>query len=66
MFTWKDAPDLMSRLVVAQNSIHAPIDIVSFAGFCNSRAELEAHVVRYEARAAADAAKVTQPRRRAA
>jgi hypothetical protein len=56
----------MSRLVAAQNSIHAPIDIVSFAGFCNSRAELEAHVVRYEARAAADAAKVTQRRRRAA
>ncbi len=59
MFTWKDAPDLMSRLVVAQNSIHAPIDIVSFAGFCNNRGELEA-------RAASDAAKVTQRSRRAA
>jgi hypothetical protein len=54
-FTWRDAPDLMARLTAAQNSISAPIDIMTFAGFCSSREELERHVVRYESRAAIDA-----------
>lgn len=49
MFTWKDAPDLMDRLTTAQNHLRTQIDIVTFAGFCDSREELEAHVVRYEA-----------------
>lgn len=47
-FTWQDAPDLMARLTNAQNRLRTPIDIVSFAAFCESRAELERHVVRYE------------------
>jgi hypothetical protein len=52
-FSWRDAPDLMHRLAAAQNKITAPIDIMTFAGFCNSREELERHVVRYETREAA-------------
>jgi exoribonuclease II len=47
-FSWKDAPDLMQRLIAAQNALVTPIDIVTFAGFCKNRDELEAHVVRYE------------------
>jgi hypothetical protein len=54
-FTWKQAPDLMDRLISAQHRIKAPIDIVTFAGFCNSRSELEHHVVRYEDQAVKDA-----------
>lgn len=45
-------PDLMERLIAAQNRLACnggQIDIVSFAGFCDDRAELEAHVLRYEA-----------------
>ena len=49
MFTWKDAPELMDRLIAAQNGLKTPIDIVTFAGFCDSREELERHVERYEA-----------------
>lgn len=52
-FTWKDAPELMERLNAAQNALETPIDIVTFAGFCESREELAAHVERYEARVAA-------------
>lgn len=48
VFSWRDAPDLMARLTAAQNQLTAPIDIVSFAGLCGSREELEAHVLRYE------------------
>mgnify|MGYP007071568849 CR=1 FL=1 len=54
-FTWRDADDLMIRLGNAQNAIKAPIDIMTFAAFCNSREELERHVVRYEQQAAKDA-----------
>ena len=49
-FTWRDAPDLIDRLKAAQN--HARFtysDIMSFAGFMRSRAELEAYVVSKEA-----------------
>lgn len=52
-WTWRNAPDLMERLTRAQNALKTPIDIVTFAGFCDSRAELEAHVVRYEDQVAA-------------
>ena len=46
-FSWRDAPDLMRRLEAAQNR-HDTQDIVTFAGFCDSRDELERHVARYE------------------
>lgn len=53
MAIWKQNPDLMQRLQAAQNHpANLGIDIVTFAGMCDSRAELEAHVVRYEQRAA--------------
>jgi hypothetical protein len=51
-FTWRDAPDLMDRLISAQNALRTQIDIVTFAGFCDSRDELQAHVERYEAEVA--------------
>jgi hypothetical protein len=51
-FSWKSAPDLMARLNAAQNALLAPIDIVSFAGYCDSRDELLRHVEHYEARVA--------------
>jgi|GEM_PF-2979194 len=52
VFTWKDAPDLMAALVAAQNSpANTDLDIVTFAGFCESRDELVAHLCRYEIRA---------------
>ena len=50
-FTFLSAPDLMERLIAAQNAMACrgeQIDIVSFAGFCDSREELERHVARYE------------------
>jgi len=49
-FSWRNEPELMARLIAAQNALITPIDIVTFAGYCDSRAALEAHVVRYEAR----------------
>lgn len=53
MATWKQNPDLMDRLVKAQNHpANLRIDIVTFAGFCDTREELERHVVRYETEAA--------------
>jgi hypothetical protein len=52
MSVWKQNPDLMERLVAAQNRLTRPIDIVTFAAFCDTREELEAHVVRYEQEAA--------------
>jgi len=53
MAVWRDNPDLMARLNAAQNHpANINIDIVTFAGMCDSRAELERHVVRYEAEAA--------------
>lgn len=48
MCTWKQNPDLMDRLGAAQNKLRAPIDIMTFAAFCQTREELERHVVRYE------------------
>lgn len=47
-FSWRQAPELMARLERAQNALKAPIDIMTFAGFCDSREELERHVVHYE------------------
>lgn len=52
MATWKANPDLMDRLIAAQNALTTPIDIVTFAGFCDSRDELLRHVERYEAQVA--------------
>lgn len=48
MAAWKQNPDLMDRLAAAQNRLRAPVDIMTFAGFCDSREELERHVERYE------------------
>ena len=48
MAAWRQNPDLMDRLTQAQNALRAPIDIMTFAGMCDSREELERHVVRYE------------------
>ena len=53
-FTWKDAPDLMTRLNAAQNSPkNGHIDITTYAGMVSSREELMRHVEYYEAKAAA-------------
>lgn len=50
-FSWKQAPDLMARLAAAQNlPRNANTDIMTFAGMCDSREELETHVRYYEAR----------------
>jgi len=49
-FSWRNEPELMARLITAQNALRTPIDIMTFAGFCDSREALEAHVLRYEAR----------------
>ena len=47
---WKANPDLIARLTKAQNHpANAFIDIMTIAGFFASRAELLAHVERYEA-----------------
>ena len=51
-FSITQHPDLMERLIAAQNRLAcsgAQIDIVTFAGFCDDREELERHVERYEA-----------------
>jgi hypothetical protein len=62
---WKTETDLMDRLRSAQNRpANINQDIVTWAGFCDSRAELEAHVVRHEQLAAEYVAPVR--RRRAA
>jgi hypothetical protein len=48
-FSWKDAPDLIEALTRCQNSkFNANRDILSFAGFCESRDELEAYLCREE------------------
>lgn len=45
----RENPDLIARLVIAQNAPpNMAIDIMTFAGLCDSRAELERHVIRYE------------------
>jgi hypothetical protein len=52
MCTWKNNPDLMSRLEKVQNNpAFAHQDITSLAGMCSNREELERHVVRCEKRA---------------
>lgn len=57
-FSWRDAPDLMDRLIAAQNhSSNSTTDILTIAGFMDSRAELARHVEFCEA---------TIPARRAA
>lgn len=51
-FSWKDAPDLMDALAIAQNHpANSMIDIMTFAGLVDSRDELELHLARYEIRA---------------
>lgn len=51
-FSWKDAPDLMAALVMAQNHpVNCDQDIMTFAGMCSSREQLEAHLGYYEIRA---------------
>lgn len=51
-WTWKDAPDLMAALATAQNHpANIGQDIMSFAGMCDSRDELELHLCRAEIRA---------------
>lgn len=54
MSTWRSNPDLMARLNAAQNSpAFADVDVTTFAGMCDSRADLERHVLACEQRAAA-------------
>ena len=52
-WTWKQSPELMARLATAQNALEAPIDITTFAGFCDSEDELRRHVEHYESRVVA-------------
>lgn len=52
MAIWQQHPDLMDRLNAVQNR-DTRRDIVSFAGLCESREELERHVVACEDRQAA-------------
>lgn len=48
-FTWRNAPDLMARLTTAQNHpANENRDVMTFAGMCDSRAELERHVLHCE------------------
>lgn len=49
MPAWKQHPDLMRRLVQAQNHpANIGRDVVTFAGLCDSREELERHVLACE------------------
>lgn len=51
-WSWKNEPVLMARLQAAQNTTkHAHRDIMTFAGLCDSRAELERHVLSCEGQA---------------
>ncbi len=48
-FSWRQAPELMARLLATQNSpAHEHRDVMTFAGFCDSREQLERHVVSCE------------------
>ncbi len=50
---WKDCPDLMQRLEYAQNSpVFEHQDILTWAAMCDTREELERHVVNCEERSA--------------
>jgi hypothetical protein len=52
-WSWKQSPELMDRLAQAQNSPkNSNVDIMTFAGFCDTEAALQKHVEYYEARAA--------------
>lgn len=51
-YSWRDEPELMGRLSKAQSALRAPIDIMTFAGMCQSREQLERHVKYYEERVA--------------
>lgn len=49
MAIWNENKDLMDRLARAQNHpANINQDIMTFAGFCDTREELERHVERYE------------------
>lgn len=49
-FSWRDAPDLMDRLVRCQNDpSNSTTDILTIAGLFDSRAELQRHVEYCEA-----------------
>lgn len=51
-YSWRDNMDLIARLTAAQNSVALEnVDVMTFAGMCDSRAELERHVVFCEIRA---------------
>ena len=51
-WSWRQSPELMARLNSAQNHpANGNVDITTFAGFCDSEAELARHVAYYEARA---------------
>jgi hypothetical protein len=53
MSTWRSNPDLIERLTTAQNSpALANQDVMTWAGLCETREELERHVVACEQRAA--------------
>ena len=52
-WSWKQSPELMARLNKAQNALRTPIDIVTYAGWCETEAALQAHVEYYEAQVAA-------------
>jgi hypothetical protein len=63
MAIWQQNPDLMARLRNTQNhEANIKQDIMTFAGLCDTRSELEQHVAYYERRAAA----YVPPRRRRA
>ncbi len=48
-WSWKDSPELMARLIAIQNDgNHEHQDIVTYAGWCGSEAELIRHIERNE------------------
>ena len=67
MRPWKAHPDLIARLTEAQNhEANISQDIMTFAGFCDTREELLVHVVRYELKAAVYVPPVKKTRRQKA
>ena len=63
MSVWKANPDLMIRLQAAQNRpVNDIIDIMTFAGWCDTREELERHVVYYENNQPAEKVKPSKKR----
>jgi hypothetical protein len=48
-FSYRDEPELLARLIRAQNALERPVDILTYAGWCETAAALRAHVERYEA-----------------